>query len=176
MPYSYSKFKKEVHQSIVDNISPLCHVLDVGAGSGCYGEMLFGHFKKMDALEIFPNYVEMFQLKTKYNEVIIGDITNFDFSLYDLIIMGDVLEHLSAEDAQNIIFQIQKNKQAVLVAVPYLYEQGAEFGNQHETHLQPDLTPAVMAKRYPELKLLYGDENYGYYVNSIFCSSCHQQP
>jgi hypothetical protein len=55
-----------------------------------------------------------------------------------------------------------------MIAVPYLYEQGEEFGNIHETHLQPDLTPEIMLERYPDLKLIYGDENYGYYGNSKF--------
>ena len=44
-------------------------------------------------------------------------------------------------------------------------EQGEHEGNVHETHLQPDLTPAVMETRYPELKLLYANQYYGYYVN-----------
>lgn len=175
MPYSYGKFKNEVKNQIIENILPSSHILDVGAGSGCYGEMLFGKFARIDALEIFPNYIEMFQLHNKYNDVIIGDIVDFDFYDYDFLIMGDVLEHLSVSNAQNIVYHVEMNKQALLVAVPYMFQQGEEYGNIFETHLQPDLTPEVMAKRYPELKLLYGDENYGYYVNSLFCESCHQQ-
>ena len=168
MPYSYSKFKQEVKEKIIEHIDKKCHVLDVGAGSGCYGEMLKGHFQQIDALEIFPNYIEMFHLNTKYDNVIVGDITKFDFYEYDMLIMGDVLEHLSVSDAQAIIHEVERNMQAVLVAVPYMYEQGTEFNNVHETHLQPDLTPEVMASRYPELKLIYGDSNYGYYVNQYF--------
>jgi hypothetical protein len=175
MPYSYSKFKQEVKEKIIEHVDSKCHVLDVGAGSGCYGEMLKGHFQQIDALEIFEPYVEMFQLKSKYDNVLIGNIMDFDFCEYDLIIMGDVLEHLSVSDAQKIIYDVEHNMQAVLVAVPYMYVQGTEFNNVHETHLQPDLTPEVMASRYPELQLLYGDSNYGYYVNKHFCISCHQQ-
>lgn len=173
MPYSYSKFKHEVKHKIVQNISHSCRVLDVGAGSGCYGEMLLGHFETIDAIEIFPNYIKIFELENKYNNVIQGDILNFNFTNYDFIIMGDVLEHLKVEDAKNIIRTIQSNRQAVLVAVPYMFEQGEEYGNIYETHHQPDLTPEVMAERYPELKLIYGDQQYGYYVNSFFCESCY---
>lgn len=166
MPYSYSKYKAEVKEEILKNLPKTSHILDVGAGSGCYGEMFSGKFTKIDALEIFPNYIDMFDLHKKYDKVIIGDIREFDYSNYDFIIMGDVLEHLAKEDAQDIIDKINMNGQGVLVAVPYLYEQGTEFGNVHETHLQPDLTPQIMAERYPSLKLLFGDEQYGYYVNS----------
>lgn len=175
MPYSYSKFKHEVKHQILKNINHPCRVLDVGAGSGCYGDMLIGHFDAIDALEIYPNYIKMFDLESKYNNIIVGDITTYNFDSYDFIIMGDVLEHLTAENGQRIIRKIQQNRQAVLVAVPYLYEQGIEYNNVYETHLQPDLTPEVMEKRYPELKLLYGDEQYGYYVNKYFCESCHKQ-
>jgi len=175
MPYSYGKYKDEVKNAIISNIPSSAKILDVGAGSGTYGDMLLGRFSKIIALEIFPKYVEMFQLNFRYDDVIIGNIIDFDFYDYDFLIMGDVLEHLSVADAQKIVYETQRNGQALLVAVPYMFEQGEEFGNIHETHLQPDLTPELMAKRYPELKLLYGDSNYGYYVNSFFCESCHQQ-
>ena len=51
------------------------------------------------------------------------------------------------------------------MAVPYLWEQGPEFNNPYEIHLQPDLTPEIMSERYPSLKLLFGNEGYGYYIN-----------
>jgi hypothetical protein len=52
-----------------------------------------------------------------------------------------------------------------LEAVPYLFEQGEEYGNIYEKHQQADLTPAIFLERYPMMRLLFGDENYGYYVN-----------
>jgi autotransporter strand-loop-strand O-heptosyltransferase len=52
-----------------------------------------------------------------------------------------------------------------LVAIPYMMAQdGAEYGNEHETHLQPDLTPQVMMDRYPSLVKLYDNQWYGYYI------------
>lgn len=165
MPYSYSKFKGEVADHIVSTISRRDAILDVGAGSGVYCDLLRGHFDRIDALEIFPAYVEMFKLRGKYSEVHIGDVREFDLNQYKYIIMGDVLEHLSYPDALSVLDRINSSGKLVMVAVPYLYEQGTEFGNVHETHLQPDLTPEVMATRYPMLHLLYGDEQYGYYAN-----------
>lgn len=175
MPYSYGKFKQEVKEKIIANIPAESKILDVGAGSGCYGEMLYGKFSKIDALEIFPKYIEMFDLNKKYDKVIEGNILHFDFYGYDFLIMGDILEHLSTKDAQLILSKIDDDNKAVLVAVPYLFEQGEEYGNIHETHLQPDLTPEVMGERYPQLTLLYGDSNYGYYVNAQFNKGCNQQ-
>lgn len=165
MPYSYSKFKREVADHIVKTISRSEKILDVGAGSGVYCDLLRHEFDEIHALEIFPAYVEMFNLEGKYTKVHIGDIRDFDISPYKYIIMGDILEHLSYADALSVLDRINNSGKLTMVAVPYLYEQGTEFGNVHETHLQPELTPEVMALRYPMLKLLYGDDQYGYYVN-----------
>lgn len=172
MPYSYNKYKQEIKESMLENINSRSNILDVGAGSGCYGDMLFGEFNKIDALEIFPDYIEMFKLKEKYDNVIVGNIISFNFINYDFIIMGDIIEHLSVTDAQSILSQIEEEKKAVLVSVPYLYEQGESFGNIYETHLQPDLTLEVMSERYSHLSLLYGDSNYGYFVNKSFFKRC----
>jgi len=174
MPYSYSKFKKEVQELILKNIKPDAIILDVGAGSGCYSDLLFSTYPRMDAIEIFENYISMFNLETKYNNVIRGNILDYDFDVYDFLIMGDVLEHMTVEDAKWMMNKIESNGQSVLVAVPYMYEQGSEFGNEHETHLQPDLTHEVVLQRYPNLKLVYGDSNYGYYVNDRFYQSSNQ--
>lgn len=174
MPYSYSKYKKEVQDLILQHIKPDEVILDVGAGSGSYAELLRPYYGLMDGIEIYPKYVEMFDLTTKYNNLIVGDILGYDFDVYDFLIMGDVLEHMSVEDAQFILNKIESNGQKVLVAVPYMFEQGEEYGNKHEVHLQPDLTPEIMAERYPHLKLVYGDSNYGYYVNQRFHQSSNQ--
>jgi len=168
MPYSYGKFKYEVRDKIKSVFNPETEILDVGAGSGVYSDLLWDTHKNLDALEIFPNYIQMFELEKRYRSVIQADINHFNFDGYELLIMGDILEHLTVEDAQKILSKIKSNNQGVMIAVPYLYEQGEEFGNIHETHLQPDLTPEVMLERYPELTLLYGDENYGYYGNHRF--------
>lgn len=168
MPYSYSLFKEEIKQHFYKNILYRLNILDVGPGCGTYSHLLKERFTNMDALEIFEPYINMFDLRSKYNNVMVGDITKFDFSNYEYIIMGDVLEHLSVEDAKEVMSKIQNLDILCLVAVPYNYEQGTEFDNVHETHLQPDLTPEVMAERYPMLKLVIGDEKYGYYVNYDF--------
>jgi cyclopropane fatty-acyl-phospholipid synthase-like methyltransferase len=173
MPYSYSKYKKEVQQLILQHIKPDSVILDVGAGSGSYADLLYPYYS-IDGIEIFENYISMFYLETKYKNVIRGNILDYDFDVYDFLIMGDVLEHMTVEDAQWILKKIEENGQSVLVAVPYMFEQGEEYGNKHETHLQPDLTPELMAKRYPHLKLVYGDSNYGYYVNQRFYQSSNK--
>jgi hypothetical protein len=163
MPYSYSLFKDEVKTYLL-NISTSDKILDVGPGCGTYGIML-NDTHIIDAIEIYEPYIERFNLSNKYNNVYIGDICKFDFREYDFVILGDVLEHIRLEDSIHLIDKINALGKKCLVAVPYLYEQGEWEGNIHETHHQPDLTPNKMKTRYPSLKLLIGDNNYGYYTN-----------
>lgn len=165
MPYSYDYFKIEVGKHIIKTQSQSSKILDVGAGSGKYGAMLRMWFNNIDALEIFEPYIEQFQLKEIYNNVYIGNIIDFNIDMYDYIIMGDILEHLSVEDAHDLLSKIHLDGKKCLVAIPYKMEQGEVNGNIYETHLQPDLTHDVFLFRYPMMKELYRNHEYGYYIN-----------
>ncbi len=165
MPYSYDYFKIEVGKHLIKSFPPSTRILDVGAGSGKYGAMLRFWFNDIDALEIFEPYIEQFKLNEIYNNVHIGNIIDFDISIYDYIIMGDIVEHLSVEDAHDLLTKIHLANKKCLVAIPYTMEQGEVNGNIYETHLQSDLTHNVFLFRYPMMKELYRNHEYGYYIN-----------
>jgi len=165
MPYSYGYYKNEIKQHLLSSIGVHSKILDVGAGCGTYAILLSPEYQNIDAIEIFEDYVERFKLHDLYNHVYIADILDFNFDSYDYIILGDVLEHMSVADAQMILEKINQNEQKCLVAIPYMFEQGESNGNVFETHLQPDLTHEVFMQRYPCMRLLYRNEQYGYYCN-----------
>ena len=168
MPHSYSFGKPEAVDYIVNNVEKTAKILDVGPGVGTYSDLLTPHEYVLDCVEIYMGYIKAYDLHDKYRLVFCDDIRTFDVSLYDFVILGDVLEHLDKEDAQTVL----KRMPHCLVAVPYLCPQsGVEFehegmslSNPHEEHKQADLTPENMLTRYPELKELWKDEQYGYYV------------
>lgn len=164
MPFSSTLFKEEIKNHILDSTKLCSRILDVGPGCGTYG-MLLNKDRKIDAIEIYEPYIERFSLNNIYDNIHIQDICTFDFHEYDYIILGDVLEHIPIEDAIPLIDRINALAKRCLVAVPYLYEQGEWEGNVYETHHQPDLTQKLMSSRYPSLKLLFGNQDYGYYVN-----------
>jgi 2-polyprenyl-3-methyl-5-hydroxy-6-metoxy-1,4-benzoquinol methylase len=165
MPYSYSLFKTEVREYFLSKLDPQTKILDVGCGSGGYSQLLKQDFPLIDGIEIHEPYVGMFNLRAAYNNLIIGNILDFDVDGYELIIMGDVLEHITFPEAKNLLEKIHSKGIKMMVAVPYLYEQGAEFDNVHETHLQPDLTEELFLMRYPMMHLIFGDNHYGYFTN-----------
>lgn len=168
MPYSYGLFKDVVKDHFIKNVQKSVSILDVGAGCGTYSHLLKADFPNMDGIEIFPKYAEMFDLQSKYNKLIFGDILEFDFDSYDYLIMGDVLEHMTFIQAKNLIDKITAKDKLCLIAVPYMFEQGTEYDNVHETHHQSDLTKEIFLERYPQMMYLCGDEHYGYFINYYF--------
>lgn len=164
MPYSSTAFKEDIKNHILSNIKPNEKILDVGAGSGTYARML-GKYFYIDAVEIFEPYIEKFELHELYNKVYNVNILAFDFSPYDYIIMGDILEHIPKYEAINLVGKINSAGKKCLIAVPYLYEQGEYDGNVHEIHHQPDLTHNIFLERYTCMHLLFKDDGYGYYIN-----------
>jgi autotransporter strand-loop-strand O-heptosyltransferase len=166
MPNSYGYFKPEVKDWFMENVPTSKRLLDVGPGQGTYSDLLRNLGYRMDAVEVWAPYVDQFSLRTKYDNVYIENILEFNWTDYDFIILGDVLEHLGKEDAKRLINAMHFHGKHFLVAIPYTMEQdGEEYGNTYETHLQPDLTPDIMLERYPGLVPLYINNWYGYYVN-----------
>lgn len=165
MPTSYNFFKDDVKNHLVNNINHSSKILDVGPGCGTYGILLKPEFKNIDAVEIWEKYIDKFQLKKIYNNVYVENILNFDFSNYDYLIIGDVLEHIDLKNAQDLVKRICLLNKKCLIAVPYMYEQGTYDGNIYETHLQPDITQENFLQRYPQLKCLFKNNFYGYYIN-----------
>ncbi len=164
MPTSYSVFKPEIKQWFLENIPTHKRILDVGPGEGTYSNLLRSSGYRIDAVEIYEPYLNQYNLRDKYDNVYIDDILNFDTRDYDVIILGDVLEHIMPLYAQLLINRINNAGQQCLVAVPYLMHQGEYEGNIYEAHKQEDLTHEVMNDRYPNLVCLYENEHYGYYV------------
>ena len=162
MPGSYPWGKREVARHIREQIGD-ARVLDVGAGAGVWADLI-GH-GRMDACEVHAPYVERFGLHQKYRSVLICDVRDTALWTWNYVILGDVLEHMPVEDAQRIVTEATCHHTRLMVALPYLCPQDDAGGVESERHLQDDLTPAVIAERYPELRLLLGDEHYGYFVN-----------
>lgn len=132
-------------------------ILDVGACWGKYRRLL-PEYPNMDACEVWLPYVLENDLLRMYRQVIQADICAYAESEawqpYDVVIMGDVLEHITEDAAPEMLDRVLDTCKEVFVVVPYLYPQGEEHGNPFQVHAQDDLTPEVMAERYPRLALI----------------------
>jgi len=93
----YNKIRYDLLNLLPTNIS-FEDVLDVGCGTGATGEGLKKNFcaKNIIGLEINPEYAK--KAEKKIDKVVINDADAnelpFHTSQFDLILMGDILEHL----------------------------------------------------------------------------------
>lgn len=114
-------------------------ILDLGAGSGTYADLLRKSLPDthMTAVEIHAAYVSDYKLWRKYDSVIIGDIRSCDLPAADVVILGDVLEHMSHADAIQVWDRARdKANKAVYLSIPIVpWPQGAENGNEYERHV-----------------------------------------
>lgn len=164
MAYSYKFYKEEIKDYLVDRFKGDTKVLDVGAGEGTYWKLLKEYYRTIDAVEVFKPNIENYKLKEKYHRVYNIDIKDFKYDYYDIIIFGDIIEHLEVKEAQEVLKYAYTHCKEMIVAVPYELEQGIAEDNIYEIHKQDDLTPKLVLERYPMLKLLYKNDLYGYYV------------
>lgn len=137
MPHSHDECRPWVIER-VRGLAPQT-ILDIGVGYGTYARELrpFLPDCKFVGVEIFEPYVGRYELEDWYDELIIGDAREIEFPESDIVIAGDVLEHMRLDQAAAVWEKARKAaRQAVFVSVPIVeYPQGAFEGNEHEAHL-----------------------------------------
>jgi hypothetical protein len=107
-------------------------ILDVGAGAGAYSVLSKAVLQaakehkpdavlSIDAIEAYSPYLETYELRQKYNRIFETDARRWVKETdhrYDLIIMGDILEHLPKEEAISLYFAFLSRTKFLLLSVP----------------------------------------------------------
>ena len=145
-------------------------LLDIGLGNGKIGflardlldTMLGQRYKKedwkirIDGVEVFPDYIQDFQ-KAIYDNIFIGDAFDVIETLgsYDLIFLGDVLEHFEKTRALRFLGKcIDHCNQHLILAIPLgeKWTQPEIYGNPHEEHKsfweRNDFEPLAIKSEY----------------------------
>jgi len=132
-------------------------VLDIGPGAGTWRNW-YPH-GSWTGVEIWEPYVERFNLRATYDHIIIGDAQTVDLGgLYDLAIMGDVLEHTA--DPLALYERVRAVSRNVIVQVPVGYwPQGEEEGNPYEVHVSTLYSEDV--QNWPGVKFFYEKDDIG---------------
>lgn len=138
MPYSSDLGKAEIRDWL--RVLRPATILDVGAGSGTYSR-LFRHvlpWSTWVAVEIHEPYVDRFQLKLHYDQVMVMDALDLEIGpgAFDVVLLGDVLEHLPEDQAGDLLIRAWDwAAKGLIVSVPLGdCPQGAVDGNEHEAH------------------------------------------
>jgi len=141
MPSSLPANMSEIAET-VRKINPKS-ILDVGAGFGEYLDILQQRYDrkdwvaKIDALEVWEKYITPVH-KYVYNKIIVADVTE-DFSVtdgYELLFLGDVLEHFSRE--QGLVLLESFKGKWIVINTPGPkwkdYHLSAYLENKYEAH------------------------------------------
>lgn len=122
-------------------------VCDIGPGEGTYAKLFrpVHHGIWWTAIEIHKPYITKYKLKNtktrtdRYDEIHVDDARNVDNHLFhrDLVIAGDVLEHMPREDAVTLLQRIEAaGAWNILISVPIVEApQGEVDGNPAEEHV-----------------------------------------
>lgn len=113
-------------------------VIDVGAGEGIYEMRMrcLSPGSVWTAIEVFDPYITRFGLREKYDFVLNQDVRTLSYPEVDLVVFGDVLEHMVKDDAIECLRSAQSSSRHVAVSVPIVrMEQGCVNGNDAESHM-----------------------------------------
>lgn len=153
MPYSDPDNKGWVEAVMVE-LQPKT-VLDVGPGAGAYATIArrVGSVEVVDAVEIWEPYVAEFGLTHLYDTLHVADVREHENFDYDLVCFGDVLEHMSREDALAVYSRALAQAKHVLFSIPIIHvPQGAYAGNPHEEHVEDDWKHEEILEFFPGIK------------------------
>lgn len=128
-------------------------ILDIGLGNGKMGfiardllDVMLGERHRretwrvqIDGIEVFADYIQAHQ-KAIYDDIHIGDAFELidELGTYDLVILGDVLEHFDKDRAREFLGKcFAHSNKNVLLNIPLgeKWTQDAVYGNPHEQHL-----------------------------------------
>lgn len=163
---SYDDGKDFVVDWICEHTPECGGILDVGACDGKWSDLIRAKRDDViiDAVEIFkPNAARILD---KYDRIFVGDIFDYQYKRfwYDMIIFGDVLEHMDVWKAQDVLKYARTRTEDYVIGIPFQYHQGPLYGNQWERHIQDDLTPEIFEQRYPGHELIIRPRgDYAYY-------------
>ncbi len=116
-------------------------VLDIGPGVGTYAKLLRGPaVAHLTGLEVWAPYVETYRLREHYDEIVIGDARTTRLPQADVVVLGDVLEHMPRTDALQLWERsATAARRAVYLSIPIVhYPQGEIEANPYEVHVEDD--------------------------------------
>ena len=154
MPFSSQAGKPSI-KWVMSKIPQPKTALDIGVGEGTYAKL----FPKLEwtGVEIWEPYVEKYGLKSLYPDLHIADAREWSTDKkYDVCFLGDVLEHMTQDEAQALVRKAKRWADTVIVSIPIgHYPQGEYEGNPHEAHVKDNWSDA-------EVKLCFGKPTWSF--------------
>lgn len=181
MPFSSESGKAFIRAVVADIASKIDHspfnVLDVGAGSGGYlarySDLLPSHMCRWYAIEAWQPYLREYELEERYHRVFCTDVRQYVRCLsypgypqhVGICFLGDIVEHMSKEDALLVIQELLKVSTTVIISIPIVHwPQDAYAGNPYERHIKDDWSHEEAIASFPSIKGWAIENEIGVYV------------
>lgn len=127
-------------------------VLDCGAGAGVYLDIVKQYVSDsvyVAGVEAWHPYIEQFNLTSRYNLIIEDDLRNIEDFNYDLVIFGDILEHMTEAEALKIWDKVSRQAKYAIISIPIIhYHQDAINGNPYEVHVEEDWSTERVLQKF----------------------------
>ena len=143
-------------------------ILDIGPGQGTY-HMIMSPLvprARWTGVEIFRPYIDHFKLKTRYHKIIEEDIRTFNpVENYDIVFAGDVLEHMTKEEAVAVVDKFTPMCSYFIISIPIVkWVQGAFHGNPYEEHVKDDWSHEEVMSTFRNVEAHFVGKQIGVYV------------
>jgi hypothetical protein len=138
MPFSSNTFD-DILKDHIGRLAPI-NLLDVGAGAGKNGALIKQVNQNifLEGIEPTQEYIDKYNLNTYYNKLYQKDLQTFakDHSTnkYDIVIFGDVLEHLLRSEVIDYIDYFAYRANWIIAIWPTNLPQDNVGGNHFEIH------------------------------------------
>jgi 2-polyprenyl-3-methyl-5-hydroxy-6-metoxy-1,4-benzoquinol methylase len=114
-------------------------VLDIGPGHGKFSVLIREYIDptiRMIAIEAIPDYVDQFGLDCLYDQIHVTDVMlapDDALNSCDAVLMADVIEHLTMEDAEKLLLRIHR---PVVISTPehFFHNPQTYWSEVHRSH------------------------------------------
>ena len=165
---------------------PFATVLDMGCGEGFYRHRLAPCLPgaRWIGVEVWEPYIREFELASHYDKIIQSDARDVDFAqlkTVDLVIFGDMLEHMPKEDAVLLVQRALAASAMVLISIPVVeYPQEEIHGNPYERHVKDDWNHYEVMSSFAGVSAFMIHDHIGVYIltrdSSLNDMVCQAQP
>lgn len=146
MPVSTFWGKQVVVEWIGAHHTNIQRILDIGVGCGTYSDLIrsagYCHHTEWVGVEVWQPYITQYRLPEKYDAIINQDARYIDWERmgwYHVTFAGDVLEHMTKVEAQELVANILERTEILIMTIPVVYwPQDEHEGNPYERHVKPD--------------------------------------
>ena len=123
---------------------------------------------KWTGVEVWEPYIKEFDLESRYDKIINQDVRKIDYDSigpFDVAIAGDVLEHMTKEDAMQVVNNVLDVSTYLFISIPIIhYPQEEAHGNPYEAHVKDDWSHGEMMSTFPQIVKSHAGRRVGVYM------------